>query len=228
MLIMYRRIYKEALRQKEAIRRSSVPSQQHLIVDSDSVRSRFQTLQANGFRSSTSSSSTKKLTPAPPPIMAPPTPHNAPPPNQSSPPIIMTSSESADGLKKIEEQETKFCEMTKEGGEVKPATPTGGVALTGSPINQTGSSAVQTGSSAAGSPVRNTLTPTTTLLGTVQRRLSFANSNLTEGRIFSDFRHFLLKRFFSTLFQGDLDIEFLIKTLSHLTKRISCFSRFLF
>ena len=92
----------------------------------------------------------------------------------------MTSSESADGLKKIEEQETKFCE-TKEGGEIKqpPGTPTGGVALagTGSPINQTGSSA-------AGSPVRNTLTPTTTLLGTVQRRLSFANSNLTEGRTF--------------------------------------------
>ena len=50
MLIMYHRIYKEALRQKEAIRRSSVPSQQHLIVDSDSVRSKFQALQANGFR----------------------------------------------------------------------------------------------------------------------------------------------------------------------------------
>jgi len=42
MLVIYRRIYKEALRQKEAIRRSSVPSQQHLIVDTDSAKSRFQ------------------------------------------------------------------------------------------------------------------------------------------------------------------------------------------
>lgn len=51
MLYMYHRIYREALRQKEAIRRSSVPSQQHLIVDSDQVRNRFAILQANGFRS---------------------------------------------------------------------------------------------------------------------------------------------------------------------------------
>ena len=39
--------------------------------------------------------------------------------------------------------------------------------------------------SATNSPVRNTLTPTTTLLGTVQRRLSFANtniSNISEGK----------------------------------------------
>ncbi|XP_059083463.1 uncharacterized protein LOC131880782 [Tigriopus californicus] len=50
MLFMYHRIYKEALRQKEAIRRSSVPSQQHLIVDSDQIRNRFQELQANGFK----------------------------------------------------------------------------------------------------------------------------------------------------------------------------------
>ena len=50
MLVIYRRIYKEALRQKEAIRRSSVPSQQHLLVDTDSAKSRFQELQANGFR----------------------------------------------------------------------------------------------------------------------------------------------------------------------------------
>ena len=50
MLVMYHRIYREALRQKEAIRRSSVPSQQHLIVDSDQIRSRFQELQAKGFR----------------------------------------------------------------------------------------------------------------------------------------------------------------------------------
>ncbi len=51
MLIMYRRIYKEALRQKEAIRRSSVPSQQHLIVGSSEIRNQFATLQANGFKS---------------------------------------------------------------------------------------------------------------------------------------------------------------------------------
>ncbi len=50
MLVMYRRIYKEALRQKEAIRRSSVPSQQHLIVDSDQIRNQFAALQANGFK----------------------------------------------------------------------------------------------------------------------------------------------------------------------------------
>eukprot|EP00095_Tigriopus_kingsejongensis_P005745 snap_masked-scaffold28_size608977-processed-gene-2.6 protein:Tk05745 transcript:snap_masked-scaffold28_size608977-processed-gene-2.6-mRNA-1 annotation:"octopamine receptor beta-1r-like" len=50
MLFMYHRIYKEALRQKDAIRRSSVPSQQHLIVDSDQIRNRFQELQANGFK----------------------------------------------------------------------------------------------------------------------------------------------------------------------------------
>ena len=114
MLIMYRRIYKEALRQKEAIRRSSVPSQQHLIVDSDSVRSRFQTLQANGFRSVTRSSPKNKKSPkvpavqttlAPKPLPPPPsiaiTQLPAPPPKSSQnrqksspPPIIMTSSDS--------------------------------------------------------------------------------------------------------------------------------------
>ena len=51
MLFMYRRIYKEAVRQKEAIRRSSVPSQQHLIVDSDSVCSK-QTCTAQPSRMS--------------------------------------------------------------------------------------------------------------------------------------------------------------------------------
>ncbi|XP_040580865.1 octopamine receptor beta-2R isoform X3 [Lepeophtheirus salmonis] len=56
MLCMYHRIYKEALRQKESIRRSSVPSQQHLIIDSDRVRTRFNELQANGFKSGTDSS----------------------------------------------------------------------------------------------------------------------------------------------------------------------------
>lgn len=51
MLVMYHRIYKEAVRQKEAIRRSSVPSQQHLIVDAPDIRSQFQALQKNGFSS---------------------------------------------------------------------------------------------------------------------------------------------------------------------------------
>ena len=109
MLVMYRRIYKEALRQKEAIRRSSVPSQQHLIVDSDSVRSRFQTLQANGFRSS---NNLKKLpavtnqTPASINVAA--TPPLQPPKPSAPPAIIMTSSESNEGLTKIDEVETKF------------------------------------------------------------------------------------------------------------------------
>ena len=76
MLFMYRRIYKEAVRQKEAIRRSSVPSQQHLIVDSDSVRSRFQTLQANGFRRACSTSKAPPALPNPP-IKAPLTPPNS-------------------------------------------------------------------------------------------------------------------------------------------------------
>ena len=51
MLVMYHRIYKEAVRQKEAIRRSSVPSQQHLIVDAPDIRQQFQALQKNGFSS---------------------------------------------------------------------------------------------------------------------------------------------------------------------------------
>lgn len=57
MLIMYHRIYKEAVRQKEAIRRSSVPSQQHMIVDSEQIRNQFQMLQANGFKPTSSSCS---------------------------------------------------------------------------------------------------------------------------------------------------------------------------
>ena len=52
MLVMYHRIYKEAVRQKEALRRSSVPSTQHVIVDSSEVRSHFAVLQANGFKTS--------------------------------------------------------------------------------------------------------------------------------------------------------------------------------
>ena len=79
MLFMYRRIYKEAVRQREHIRRSSVPSQQHLIVDSDSNRLRFQALQANGFRRGCNTSKAPPALPNPPipPIKAPLTPPNS-------------------------------------------------------------------------------------------------------------------------------------------------------
>ncbi len=78
MLILYRRIYKEALRQKEAIRRSSVPSQQHLIVDcSDSVTARFKTLQANGFKSKQKGGGAGGNNQAPPPSAACPAPFPA-------------------------------------------------------------------------------------------------------------------------------------------------------
>ena len=96
MLFMYRRIYKEALRQKEAIRRSSVPSQQHLIVDSDSVRSRFQTLQANGFRSSSNSKKTAAITNTTASVQTPSSVKT-----KQQPPIIMTSSESNEGNLRI-------------------------------------------------------------------------------------------------------------------------------
>ena len=209
MLVMYRRIYKEALRQKEAIRRSSVPSQQHLIVDSDSVRSRFQTLQANGFRSS---NNLKKL-----PAVTNQTPASInvaatlpQPPKPSAPPaIIMTSSESNEGLTKIDEVETKFDSNTMastngnngtSASTNEPAAPVSAPAAPpGTPSQATppafpgptpppasaASSTTQkkdTAPSSTSSPVRNVLTPTANLLGTVQRRLSFANTNIAEGR----------------------------------------------
>ena len=111
----------------------------------------------------------------------------------------MTSSASAEeGLKKPEDPltpkkppnspqiETNFNGVSENKTPVpsKPPSPTTSNTppnykeVTGSLLNQTGSNDVTSG----GSPVRNTLTPTTTLLGTVQRRLSFANSNLAEGR----------------------------------------------
>ena len=205
MLVMYRRIYKEALRQKEAIRRSSVPSQQHLIVDSDSVRSRFQTLQANGFRSS------NNLKIKGPP-MAVTNQHSIPvavsaaptPPKPAAPPIIMTSSESNEGLTKIDEVETKFDSNTNgtsanEATEVKPvvspptappgtpsqATPPAFPGPTPPPASAASSTTQKkdTAPSSTSSPVRNVLTPTANLLGTVQRRLSFANTNIAEGRL---------------------------------------------
>ena len=204
MLVMYRRIYKEALRQKEAIRRSSVPSQQHLIVDSDSVRSRFQTLQANGFRSS---NNLKKLpavtnqTPASINVAA--TPPLQPPKPSAPPAIIMTSSESNEGLTKIDEVETKFDSNTMAStngnngtSTNEPAAPVSAPAAPpGTPSQatppafpgptSTQSSTTQkkdTAPSSTSSPVRNVLTPTANLLGTVQRRLSFANTNIAEGR----------------------------------------------
>ena len=65
------------------------------------------------------------------------------------------------GLQKVDEVETKF-NGNSENRAASPEAPP---------------------ASMANSPVKNSLTPTTsTLLGTVQRRLSFANTNLTEGR----------------------------------------------
>ena len=51
--------------------------------------------------------------------------------------------------------------------------------------HNTASSTTNMSASATNSPVRNTLTPTPTLLSNVQRRLSFANtniSNISEGK----------------------------------------------
>ena len=232
MLIMYRRIYKEALRQKEAIRRSSVPSQQHLIVDSDRVRSRFQKLQANGFKSKKSSKvpAVKATPPAPEPLPLPPPPtiaisnsQNSTPAIQqnrkkSPPPIIMTTSDSTEKVQKLydsaelPETETNFSataenlspKLFRENAQSSnrptptppPSTPLGPApAFPGcnpmAPADEnegkaTGISGSGTNSlvaSTGDSPMRNTLNPnTTTLLGTVQRRLSFANTNIAEGR----------------------------------------------
>lgn len=204
---MYRRIYKEALRQKEAIRRSSVPSQQHLIVDSDSVRSRFQTLQANGFRSS---NNLKKLPAVTNQQSATINVAATPPAKPTAPPaIIMTSSESNEGLTKIDEVETKFDSnttttngnngTTTDGSGQAPAAPappqapapTAAPPGTPSqatppafpgPTQSTTKKEPTTAPSSTSSPVRNVLTPTANLLGTVQRRLSFANTNIAEGR----------------------------------------------
>lgn len=181
MLVMYRRIYKEALRQKEAIRRSSVPSQQHLIVDSDSVRSRFQALQANGFRSVANTKSAKIKAPLLP--LVPPQPVSIAPPS-----IIMTSSTSAaEGLSsKIDlpqQCETKFNDP--KSIQVPPVPPAANIvgtlaATTSGPVIC--SIIDNSATSASSSPARNALTPTAALLGTVQRRLSLANSNLSEGK----------------------------------------------
>ena len=192
MLVMYRRIYKEALRQKEAIRRSSVPSQQHLIVDSDSVRSRFQALQANGFRSST--------TKATPPIPTLPTPPSKAPP----PPLTkckQNHSPAADEITATKaECETKFngdkspsnCEPTVAPPQIEEDdTPS----EKGSGKNASNN----THASITNSPVRNTLTPTNTLLGTMQRRLSFANTNLSEGKTLKHICSFYYSNF-GTLF----------------------------
>ena len=244
MLVMYRRIYQEAMRQKEAIRRNSVPSQQHLIVDTDSnsVRSRFQTLQANGFRSKKSSKVPAVQTTAavaaavakplpPPPMIAI---SNSPAKNsrqQNSgkfppPPIIMTTSDSTEDVRKIDmagdsvpETETKFSAETatpkfrtvenssnncKPPPTPPPSTPSGPApafpgcdpaagsgdenceANSGNSGQNSGSNSLIPTTTSGDSPTRNTLNPnTTTLLGTVQRRLSFVpgmSTNITEGR----------------------------------------------
>ena len=243
MLVMYRRIYQEAMRQKEAIRRNSVPSQQHLIVDTDSnsVRSRFQTLQANGFRSKKSSKVPAVQTTAavaaavakplpPPPMIAI---SNSPAKNSRQqnfgklppPPIIMTTSDSTEDVRKIDmagdsvpETETKFSAETatpkfrtvenssnncKPPPTPPPSTPSGPApafpgcdpagsgdenceANSGNSGQNSGSNSLIPTTTSGDSPTRNTLNPnTTTLLGTVQRRLSFVpgmSTNITEGR----------------------------------------------
>ena len=183
MLVMYRRIYKEALRQKEAIRRSSVPSQQHLIVDSDSVRSRFQALQANGFRSST--------TKATPPIPTLPTPPSKVPPPPPPPLLTKCKQNHSPAADEITATKAAECE-TKFNGDKSPSNcepPVAPPQVDGDDTpSEKGSGGVcknasnNTHASITNSPVRNTLTPTTTLLGTMQRRLSFANTNLSEGK----------------------------------------------
>lgn len=175
MLFMYRRIYKEALRQKEAIRRSSVPSQQHLIVDSDSVRSRFQTLQANGFRSA---SSKKTNTPAlQPPIIMTSTAAETPPPQQPTETTALKKAVDSEIIETTTNFNGNSIEQEAVGTPAPPSSPSG-------PPPPLPMMTKATSTSSSSSPVRTTtLTPaTSTLLGTVQRRLSFANTNITEGK----------------------------------------------
>ena len=112
----------------------------------------------------------------------------------------MTSSESNEGLTKIDEVETKFDAnatngTSEAGNQIPPPVVSPPSAPPGTPSQatppafpgptSTQSSTTQkkdTAPSSTSSPVRNVLTPTANLLGTVQRRLSFANTNIAEGR----------------------------------------------
>ena len=115
----------------------SVPSQQHLIVDSDSVRSRFQALQANGFRSSSNKvpPPLQALPPATPPIKSRTT--HSPPPQNSS---IATQTKVNSSIHEIGDRSSNIDEITKTECEtrfngdkspkaesVPPDTPSGGM-----------------------------------------------------------------------------------------------------
>jgi hypothetical protein len=242
MLVIYRRIYKEALRQKEAIRRSSVPSQQHLIVDTDSAKSRFQELQANGFRTGNGNKKKKKreskrfrkkhggkedangarrTDSLPGGIVVnkrlSPTDSDPPPSSSSNTtmtiqtrtsqsrlppmivPILITSTASSENV-------TEEPAPTSEGSDVETET----VPLrTGECETRFG------GGNGSGNPAGpevtflapfqriSALTPAAAgFVGTIQRRLSTANSSLSEGKKFCGKRHFscLVYIFFNIFF----------------------------
>ena len=93
-----------------------------------------------------------------------------------------------DDIAKTSECETKFngtnasADVTPiDDDTVAPPTNTPNTSTSNSNCNNYNTTSTMS-ASAINSPVRNTLTPTTTLLGTVQRRLSFANTNISEGK----------------------------------------------
>ena len=233
MLVIYRRIYKEALRQKEAIRRSSVPSQQHLIVDNDSTKSRFQELQANGFRSSSDAKKkkakreskrfrrkkegseeangkrkpdelpggiviAKRLSPTDsdkrsfatatamnkPPAIITSAPSPALPPPPLIVPIVITSTSSSDNLQEDAEGENATAPVHASDGsdnETETFPLRSGECETrfGGPGNPGGPEVTFL------APFQriSALTPAAAgFVGTIQRRLSTANSSISEGK----------------------------------------------
>ena len=236
MLVIYRRIYKEALRQKEAIRRSSVPSQQHLIVDNDSTKSRFQELQANGFRSGNEAKKKKakreskrfkrkkdggdeangkrkpdelpggivianRLSPTdsdlqtfaaamttktPTITTSAASPARAPPPPPLIVPIVITSTSSSDNLQEDAEAEntTTQVQASDDGSDNETETIPlrSGECETrfGGPGNPGGGPEV---TFLAPFQRISALTPAAAgFVGTIQRRLSTANSSISEGK----------------------------------------------
>ena len=233
MLVIYRRIYKEALRQKEAIRRSSVPSQQHLIVDNDSTKSRFQELQANSFRSSSDAKKkkakreskrfrrkkegseeangkrkpdelpggiviAKRLSPTdsdkrsfatatamkPPAIITSAPSPALPPPPPLIVPIVITSTSSSDNLQEDAEGENATAPVHASDGsdnETETFPLRSGECETrfGGPGNPGGPEVTFL------APFQriSALTPAAAgFVGTIQRRLSTANSSISEGK----------------------------------------------
>jgi hypothetical protein len=198
MLFMYRRIYKEALRQKEAIRRSSVPSQQHMIVDSDSVRSRFQALQANGFKSrngagAANNVSTRLVVPPPPPRSASyinvgttplPVPTIVPPAVTVSKTLRKTSSEDDEASVPLRagECETHFGSGAPVTSAVVVTSATDAPPASGAPPSDGAGDATGAAPTSSTPTFGNSLTPP---IANPFRRLSMANSILSEGRLVS-------------------------------------------